>query len=123
MILKNEFINLGIAYIKNLSNNTFITITDIKGNVISSVSTGIVGFKNSKKMTPRAIQTVVQEASKRAFKKGIRSLSIIIIGHGLGLFRDEYLNYFNNNGINIITVSFKDKIAFNGCRLPKKRKL
>jgi len=46
---QKKHIELGIAHIKSTFNNTIISITDEKGNVISWYSTGGVGFKGSKK--------------------------------------------------------------------------
>ena len=39
----------GIVYIQATFNNTVVTITDLKGNVISWSSAGKMGFKGAKK--------------------------------------------------------------------------
>ena len=46
---QKKHIDLGIAHIKSTFNNTIITITDEIGNVISWQSTGMAGFKGTKR--------------------------------------------------------------------------
>ena len=47
-------IEKGAAHIHSSFNNTIVTITDEKGNVISWASAGELGFKGSRKSTPFA---------------------------------------------------------------------
>ena len=47
-------IAVGQAHIKSTFNNTIVSITDTRGNVISWQSAGTVGFKGSRKSTPFA---------------------------------------------------------------------
>lgn len=62
----------GIAFIKSTFNNTIITITDAKGNVISWATSGSSGFKGAKKGTPFAAQTAADSAARRAMDNGMR---------------------------------------------------
>ena len=39
----------GVVHIKSSFNNTIITVTDLRGNVIAWTSAGNVGFKGSRK--------------------------------------------------------------------------
>ena len=65
----------GVAHIKSTFNNTVVTITDLDGNVISWVSTGVVGFKGTKKGTPFAAQQAGELAAKKAIEF-IKSLNL-----------------------------------------------
>ena len=56
-------ISVGQAHIKSTFNNTIISITDPQGNVISWRSAGMVGFKGSRKSTPRARARVARRPS------------------------------------------------------------
>src|SRR5262249_39060099 len=56
----------GIAHVMATFNNTIVTITDMKGNVIGWSSAGKVGFKGSRKSTAYAAQMVAQDASRQA---------------------------------------------------------
>ena len=60
----------GVAYIQSTFNNTIVTITDLKGNVIGWSSAGKVGFKGSRKSTAYAAQMVAQDASRQAMGHG-----------------------------------------------------
>ena len=48
----------GRIYIKATFNNTIVTITDKQGNVIGWSSTGVQGFKGSRKSTPFAARVL-----------------------------------------------------------------
>ena len=54
-------IPVGVAHIKATFNNTLVTITDPAGNVISWSSSGVQGFKGSRKGTPFAAQLAAQD--------------------------------------------------------------
>ena len=47
-------VDKGIAHIKSTFNNTIVTITDMNGNALSFSSSGWMGFKGSRKITPYA---------------------------------------------------------------------
>ena len=46
-------VRVGIAHVQATFNNTIVTLTDKMGNVVSWASAGSVGFKGSRKSTPR----------------------------------------------------------------------
>ena len=48
---------VGVAHVKSTFNNTIVSITDSSGHVLSWASTGMVGFKGSKKGTPLCCTT------------------------------------------------------------------
>ena len=55
---EKKIVEQGRVYIKATFNNTIVTITDTKGNVIAWSSTGVHGFKGSRKSTPFAARVV-----------------------------------------------------------------
>jgi len=59
-------IPIGGVHIQSSFNNTIITITDPRGNVVSWASGGVVGFKGSRKSTPFAAQLAAENAAKKA---------------------------------------------------------
>ena len=59
-------ISVGQAHIKSTFNNTIVSITDTRGNVISWQSAGTVGFKGSRKSTPFAAHMAAEQAAKMA---------------------------------------------------------
>ena len=74
----------GIAHIMATFNNTIVTITDMKGNVIGWSSAGKVGFKGSRKSTAYAAQMVAQDASRQAMGHGLKEVEVLVKGPGAG---------------------------------------
>ena len=77
-------IEKGKIHIRASFNNTIITVTDVKGNVIAWSSTGIHGFKGSRKSTPFAARVVAEDAIRKARDNGMKSIDIYVKGPGTG---------------------------------------
>ncbi|HMC93150.1 MAG TPA: 30S ribosomal protein S11, partial [Polyangia bacterium] len=69
-------IQSGIAHITASFNNTIVTITDVSGNVLAWSSSGVKGFKGSRKSTPFAAQLAAEDAAHKAMEHGLRTLSV-----------------------------------------------
>ena len=115
-----QLITSGRMYIKATFNNTLVTFTDDVGNVISWTNTGSVGFKGTRKSTPYAATTTIEEAIKKAKEKGISSIQVYIKGPGPG--RDAVLRVLRNSGIDINMIADVTPIPHNGCRPKKPRR-
>ena len=74
----------GIAHIQSTFNNTIITITDMNGNVIAWSSSGVKGFKGSRKSTPYAAQQSAEDAAKKAMLHGLKNIEVYVKGPGAG---------------------------------------
>ena len=74
----------GIIHIQSTSNNTIITLTDIKGNTQFWSSAGNIGFKNSRKSTSYAAQAVAELVATKALNLGFDSVVLKIKGLGRG---------------------------------------
>ena len=77
-------VHTGIAHVLSTFNNTIVTITDLKGNVIGWSSAGKVGFKGSRKSTAYAAQMVAQDASRQAMGHGLKEVEVLVLGPGAG---------------------------------------
>ncbi len=84
----------GIAHIQSTFNNTIVTITDVKGNVVSWASAGTRGFKGSRKSTPFAAQLAAEDAARQAQDHGMRMVAIFVKGPGSG--RESALRAFQS---------------------------
>lgn len=111
----------GIAHIQSTFNNTIVTITDMSGNVLSWSSSGVQGFKGSRKSTPFAAQLVAEDAVKKAKVHGLRNVKVFIKGPGAG--RESALRAIQAAGINISLIRDVTPIPHNGCRPPKRRRV
>ena len=74
----------GKAFVMATFNNTLITITNEKGEVISWSSSGASGFKGTRKSTPFAATTAMESAARKAIAKGVKSVEVFIKGPGSG---------------------------------------
>ena len=111
----------GKAYIQSTFNNTVITITDLKGNVISWGSPGTAGFKGSRKGTPYAAQLAGQGAAAKAKEHGLRQVEVFVKGPGSG--REAAIRALQAAGINVVSINDVTPIPHNGCRARKRRRV
>ncbi len=111
----------GIANIHASFNNTIVTITDPKGNVLSWSSCGVQGFKGSRKGTPFAAQMAAQAAGNSAKEHGVRSLDVRVKGPGAG--RESSIRALQTAGMDVKSIKDVTPIPHNGCRPPKRRRV
>lgn len=110
----------GRMYVKATFNNTLVTFTDAKGNVLSWANTGSVGFKGARKSTPYAATTTIEEALRKAREKGVSSVEVYIKGPGPG--RDSVLRVLRTSGLDVSLIADVTPIPHNGCRPKKPRR-
>jgi len=110
-----------IAHVNATFNNTVINITDNKGNTLSWSSSGVKGFKGSRKSTPYAAQVAASDAGEKAKYHGVKSLEIYIKGPGGG--RESALRALQAVGFVITSIKDVTPLPHNGCRPPKRRRV
>ena len=111
----------GVAHVNASFNNTMITITDVSGNVVSWSSSGVKGFKGSRKSTPFAAQLAADDAAHKAMEHGMKSINVFIRGPGSG--RESALRALASAGFKINVIRDLTPIPHNGCRPPKRRRV
>ena len=111
----------GRVYIKSSYNNTVITLTDEKGDVLFWTSAGRISFRGTKKGTPFAAAKVAESASVVINKMKIESVEIFVKGIGQG--REAALRGLAHRGINIVRIKDVTPIPHNGCRPRKARRV
>ena len=114
-------IEKGEAHIHSSFNNTIVTITDERGNVISWASAGELGFKGSRKSTPFAAQMAAETASKAAMEHGLKKVDVFVKGPGAG--REAAIRALQAAGIEVLSIKDVTPIPHNGCRPPKRRRV
>ena len=110
----------GIANILASFNNTIVSITDGKGQVIAWSSAGKCNFRGSRKSTAYAAQVVAQDAARNAMSHGLRDVVIKVSGPGLG--RDSAIRALQAIGLEISSIIDVTPVPHNGCRAPKRRR-
>lgn len=114
-------IEKGQCHIKSSYNNTLVTFTDCEGNAISWASAGKLAFRGSKKSTPFAATSCVEDAAKVAKENGIKSVDVFVKGPGNG--REAAIRAIGAAEINVTSIKDVSPIAHNGCRPPKVRRI
>lgn len=110
-----------VAHIKASFNNTIVTITDRKGDVLAWASAGTVGFKGTKKGTPFAAQLAAEAAAQRAAEYGVKKLDVMVKGPGPG--RETAIRSLQSQGFEIGFIRDVTPIPHNGCRHRKRRRV
>src|SRR6266403_2026902 len=114
-------VHTGIAHVLSTFNNTIVTITDMKGNVIGWSSAGKVGFKGSRKSTAYAAQMVAQDASRQAMGHGLKEVEVLVKGPGAG--RESAVRALQAIGLDLTVIRDVTPVPHNGCRPPKQRRV
>jgi small subunit ribosomal protein S11 len=111
----------GYANVLASFNNTIVSITDQKGQVIAWSSAGKCNFRGSRKSTAYAAQVVAQDAARNAMSHGLKDVQIRVSGPGLG--RDSAIRALQAIGLEITSIVDVTPIPHNGCRPRKRRRV
>nr|YP_010395191.1 ribosomal protein S11 [Boenninghausenia albiflora]UQJ72719.1 ribosomal protein S11 [Boenninghausenia albiflora]BEV75395.1 ribosomal protein S11 [Boenninghausenia albiflora] len=111
----------GVIHVQASFNNTIVTVTDVRGRVMSWSSAGTCGFRGTRRGTPFAAQTAAGNAIRAVADQGMQRAEVMIKGPGLG--RDAALRAIRRSGILLNFVRDVTPMPHNGCRPPKKRRV
>ncbi len=111
----------GQVHIQCTYNNTLITFSDMGGKVLAWASAGLLGFKGAKKATPYAATQIVNAATEKVAKYGLRELEVYVKGVGSG--REAAIRALVNNDFDINLIKDITPIPHNGCRPRKPRRV
>lgn len=122
-IKKKEKKNIvsGVVHVNSTFNNTLVSITDAQGNVVSWSSSGMMGFKGSRKSTPFAAQMAAEDAGRKAQEHGMKELEVRVKGPGSG--RESALRALQSIGFSIKSIKDITPVPHNGCRARKRRRV
>jgi len=109
------------VYIQCSFNNTIVSLTDDRGDVLAWASAGGNGFRGTKKGTPFAAGVTATKIAKRALEMGVKQISVFIKGPGPG--RETAVRSLGNAGLIIISLKDVTPLPHNGCRPPKARRV
>lgn len=111
----------GRIYVTATFNNSLVSITNDKGDIISWSSAGNAGFKGTRKSTPYAASLAVENAVRKAVVSGLKSVDVFVKGPGSG--RDSSLRAIKSAGLSITSIADITPIPHNGPRAKKKRRI
>jgi len=112
---------VGRAYITSTFNNTIITVTNDKGDTVGWASAGSAGYKGTRKSTPFAASTAMENVVKKVVEKGLKTVEVYIKGPGAG--RDSALRAIKSGGLSISLIADITPVPHNGPRAKKKRRI
>jgi small subunit ribosomal protein S11 len=111
----------GQLHIQATFNNTIVTFSDSKGNVLSASSAGACGFRGSKKGTAYAAQIAAEKAAESAKSQyGISKVDVFVKGVGLG--RDTAIRAMGNYDITVESIKDVTGVPHGGTRPRKARR-
>jgi small subunit ribosomal protein S11 len=111
----------GKAYVQSTFNNTLITLTDNRGNVIAWSSAGTSGFTGSRKSTAFAAQRAAENVAQKGKNHGLKQVEVYVRGPGAG--REAAIRSLQGAGILVTSIRDVTPIPHNGCRPPKRRRV
>jgi len=111
----------GVVHIQSTFNNTIVSITDPRGEVLSWASAGSVGFKGTKKATPFAAQMASENAARKSMEHGLKKVDVLVRGPGSG--RETAIRSLQAVGLEVTMIKDVTPIPHNGCRPPKRRRV
>lgn len=114
-------ITSGVVNVLATFNNTKVTFTDPRGNVISWSSAGKCNFRGSRKSTAYAAQVVTQDAGRVAMSHGMKEVVVKLKGPGMG--RDSAVRALQSLGMIVTEIIDVTPVPHNGCRAPKRRRV
>jgi small subunit ribosomal protein S11 len=118
---QKQKVSSGIAFINSTFNNTFITVSDVQGNVLAWSSAGHMGFSGSKQSTPHAAQIAGEDVAKKSKERGIQTLEVRMSGPGSG--GESAVRAIHASGIFVNLIRNTTPLPHNGCRPPKRRRV
>nr|YP_009105432.1 ribosomal protein S11 [Parietochloris pseudoalveolaris]AIT94059.1 ribosomal protein S11 [Parietochloris pseudoalveolaris] len=114
-------VSKGIVHIQVSFNNTIVTITNLKGEVISWSSSGACGFKGARKGTPFAAKSAAELAARKSIDQGMKQAKVKVKGPGAG--RETAIRGLQEAGLHVTSIREITATPHNGCRPPKKRRI
>lgn len=111
----------GIASILATWNNTIISLTNEKGDVLAQSSAGAIGFRGTKKSTPFAASRVAEALAEKAKKLGVVRVAVNVTGIGAG--RESAVRSLASHGMELTAIRDRTPIPHNGPRPRKPRRV
>lgn len=120
-VRRHHGLRRGAVYVLATYNNTMVTLTDERGEVLAWSSAGTLGFKGTRKATPFAAARVAETVAEKAKKMGLEEVVVFIKGVGSG--RESAIRALANRGLNISFIKDITPLPHNGPRPKKVRRV
>jgi len=114
-------VSVGIAHVNATFNNTQVSITDTKGQVLAWSSSGRMGFRGTRKSTAYAATMVAQEVARQISPYRMQEIEVRVQGPGSG--RESAVRALQSAGLMITVIRDVTPMPHNGCRARKRRRV
>ncbi|KAI7725575.1 hypothetical protein M8C21_019251 [Ambrosia artemisiifolia] len=123
--------NADIVHVKIMRNNTFVTVTDSKGNKKLGASAGALAeMKGGPKVSKYSAEATAEHIGREAKKMGLKSVVVKVNGFtffkkkklAILSFRDGYTNSRSDKNP-IVYIEDTTRKPHNGCRRKKQRRV
>ena len=117
-----RIVTLGQAHIMASFNNTIVSITDEKGNVLTWSSGWAAWFKWAREATPYAAQIAVEQAAQKA--KTLHNLETVdVYVKWIWVGREQAIRGLISGGLELRAIFDVTPVPHNWCRKKKTRSL
>src|SRR3990172_11150358 len=110
-------VDSAVVHVRSTFNNTLVTVATPDGDVLLRGSSGMHGFKGSRKGTPFAASQIATTLARDMKLMGIKGLEINLQGPGSG--RDSVVRTLQSAGFGVNVLRDVTPLPHNGCRPPK----
>lgn len=114
-------LEFGTIHVQATYNNLLMSLTDEKGGMVLSSSSGAMGFKGSKKGTPFAAGKVAENLVDKAQNLGLKEVQVVIKGVGAG--RESAVRALIAKGLSVRSITDATPVPFNGPKPPRPRRV
>ncbi|MBI3273959.1 MAG: 30S ribosomal protein S11 [Candidatus Colwellbacteria bacterium] len=119
--IKGKKVDKGRLHIKASYNNTILTLSDMKGDVVTWTSAGMLGFSGPKRATPYAAIQAARALGQKIEGMGMGELEVYVNGIGSG--PEAAIRALASDGFNITFIKNVTPIPHGGPRPPKPRRV
>ena len=120
-VKKSKRLESGRVYVSASYNNTVVTVTDERGNVVAWATAGSLGFSGPKKATPFAASKIIAVIAEKVKNYGLTNVEVLVRGIGGG--RDSAIRSLINHGFNLTSIRDVTPVPHNGPKPPKVRRV
>ena len=114
-------ISSGVVFIEATFNNTKVLFTEKNGNVVTWVTSSMLGFSSAKKATPYAAAKVAEAVAEKAATIGVKDIDIVVKGIGGG--RESAVRSFLNRRFVVHSIRDRTPVPHNGPSRKKPRRV
>lgn len=119
---KNRIVESGKIYVTATFNNTLVSVSDEKGAVLTTGSSGMHGFNGTRKSTPYAATVTTETVLKKA-ANDFRMRKAVVFMKGIGPGREAALRAIKSSPVDVYSIIDVTPVPHNGVRAPKVRRV